>query len=149
VPVSTTQAAVKRALFYALKSNPEIAWEITYGDPLESTASREAVYIGAAMAQDRAEEEPVAFRKGRRDEDYQIVVHCDTSNGTGPLETEEKATEVAAQVELTVLENSTLGVEGVYWIRPAGIDLQTGPTSEGFRTTAKVRLSVKARLTWL
>jgi hypothetical protein len=144
---TTTQAALKKALYYALQSNPNISWGITYGDPMEGAVSREAVYIGAARSED-SEQEPASFRRGSRNEEYTITVFADTSGELDPVASEEKAVAVAGEIESTVIEDPTLGVDGVLWVGPAGVDLQTTPTTEGFRTTAKVRLAVKGQLRW-
>jgi hypothetical protein len=145
---TTTQAALKSALFNAIRSSDAISWEVTYGDPLEGSPNREAVYIGATSSEG-VSAEPASFRRGSRNEEYELTVHCDTSNGTDPQETEAAAVAVASEIELLVIENPTLGADGVLWINPAGVELQTGPTAEGsFRTIAKVRLAVKGHLTW-
>jgi hypothetical protein len=143
---TTTQAAVKSALKTTILARSLVVTDhvqVLYGEPGDE-GRRECIWIGTAQLQ--SPQEPVAFRKGRRDEDYIIKVFAENGTKPTPEATEARAVELGAEVEAVVIANGTLGVQGVAWIMPIGVSLQTTETGDGPRSVATISLSVKARL---
>jgi hypothetical protein len=142
--MASTQAAVKSALKTALLARAGLSGvQVLYGEADEQR--REAIWMGAS--QQNSTQEPEAFRKALRIEDYTLLVHCENGTKPTPEETEARAVALAAEVEAEVITNDTLSVTGVAWIRPAGVELRTTESEDGPVSVATVSLAVKARLT--
>lgn len=142
---TTTAAAAKAALKAALLTRPFITSgkvQVLYGEPGDE-GRRETVWIGTAFSQ--APQEQRAFRKGLREEDYTLKVHCEAQEPT-PEKAEARAVLIAAEVEQAVIDNTTLGVANVSWIVPAGVDLQTTEGDGSSRAIAVVSLDAHGRL---
>jgi hypothetical protein len=146
MPLVTTQPAVKAALQTALLARTFISTnhiQVDYGEPGDS-GRREAILISTAF--DPTILEPLVLRKGKSEEDYILRVHVLCATLETPAKTEARAEVLAEEVQQAVIDNVTLGVAGVSWIRPAGSELVTEVTADGPSTKLTVLLSVKARL---
>lgn len=144
--MATTQAAVKAALKAALLARTLISTghiQVAYGEPAD-TGRRECIWIGTSF--EAATHEHLAMRKGRREEDYTLRVHCEAGLQETPEKTEARAVVLAEEVEQAVEDSTTLGVTDVSWIVSSGVELATREVPDGPSSTATVLLSVKARL---
>lgn len=141
--MGSTQAAVKAALKAALVASAALSGvQILYGEADERR--REAIWLGATQPESTME--PAVFRKGARDEEYVLEVHCENGTKPTPEATEARVTVLEAVIEALVIDNPTLGVSGVRWVRPDGMQLRTTESADGPVSIAVLRLKVKARL---
>jgi hypothetical protein len=109
--------------------------------------SRLAAASRSLLPYEEAPQEPRAFGTNLREEEYSLKVHIENATNPTPEKAEARVVELAAEVEQVVIDNPKLGVEGVSWIRPAGVALQTTEGDGSSRAIAVVSLAVKARLT--
>src|SRR5262245_18922842 len=130
MPLVTTQPAVKAALQTALLARSFITTnkiQVEYGDPGDA-GRREGIFISTAF--DLSTLEPLLLRKGKHEEDYVLRVHVLAGLQETPAKTEARAETIAEEVQQAVIDNTTLGVAGVSWIRPAGAELVTEVTPD-------------------
>lgn len=146
MPLVTTQPSVKAALQTTLLARTFIVNNhivVDYGEPGDATP-REAILISTAF--DPATLEPLVMRKGKSEEEYALKVHVWSAKLETPAKTEARAEVIAEEVQQAVIDNTTLGVAGVSWIRSSGTELVT-ETTDGVPTTRlTVLLNVHARL---
>lgn len=138
--------AVKAALRDSLKTRPALQGVlVNYGDPGDR-GRKEQVWMGRI---ERADQEPVALRQGRRkrDEDYDLWVHIDVASKVQAEDNEARAIELVQEVESVLAEDPSLGeVQGVLWAVVREMRVNTVETGEGPSTSAIVIVNVRGRL---
>jgi hypothetical protein len=142
----TTIVAVKRALRDGLALRPALQGVlVNYGDPGDR-GRREQIWMGRIQ---RADQEPVALRQGRRkrDEDYDLWVHIDVASKVTPEDNEARAIEIVQEVESLLADDPSIGnVPGVLWAVVSQMRLNTVETADGPSTSAIVTVNVRGRL---
>ena len=142
----TTQAAVKAALKVAVLARTFITnnhIQVLYGEPGDE-GRRECIWIGTSFTE--APQEPRAFRKGLRLEEYTLKVRAEAGLDPTPEKAEARAVLLADEVEATIIDSINLGVANVSYISPAGGGLQSTEGDESSRAIATINLQIVARL---
>jgi len=139
--------AVKAALLTKMQADIS-GVQITYADS-GGSMRRESIFMGDITSNNQT---PEAFASGRRRlyEDYTIDVHVAVqSKAAGVQEAEQRAVELATDVENVVNDYPTLSgtVTGLMFIEPSGMSMSTSEAgADGPRVFTTVHIRVKGKL---